>query len=81
MNGREIPSGKYELRHVISLLQEGAQGHRPDWFAVMLGTNDLFSTWPDLSADCVSEKMARFLDQITEAAPQVSLLLIAHLVV
>jgi len=77
MNGREIPSGKYELQHVYSLLQEGIQGAPPDWFAVMLGTNDLFSTWPDLSADRVSEKMARFLDQITEAAPQVSLLLIA----
>ena len=77
MNGREIPSGKYELQHVYSLLQEGIQGEPPDWFAVMLGTNDLFSTWPDLSADRVSEKMARFLDQITEAAPQVSLLLIA----
>ena len=77
MNGREIPSGKYELQHVYSLLQEGIQGAPPDWFAVMLGTNDLFSTWPDLSADRVSEKIARFLDQITEAAPQVSLLLIA----
>ena len=77
MNGREIPSGKYELQHVYSLLQEGIQGAPPDWFAVMLGTNDLFSTWPDLSADRASEKMARFLDQITEAAPQVSLLLIA----
>lgn len=77
MNGREIPSGKYELRHVISLLQEGAQGHRPDWFAVMLGTNDLFSTYPEFSADHVSEKMARFLDKVTEAAPQVSVLLIA----
>ena len=77
MNGREIPSGKYELRHVFSLLQEGLQGHRPDWFAVMLGTNDLFSTYPDFSADHVSEKMARFLDQVREAAPQISVLLIA----
>ena len=47
MNGREIPSGKYELQHVYSLLQEGIQGAPPDWFAVMLGTNDLFSTYPD----------------------------------
>lgn len=77
MNGREIPSGKYELQHVYSLLQEGIQGAPPDWFAVMLGTNDLFSTYPDFSAGTVAEKMARFLDQIKEAAPQVSILLIA----
>ena len=77
MNGREIPSGKYELRHVFSLLQEGIQGHHPDWFAVMLGTNDLFSTYPDFSAALVAEKMARFLNQIREAAPELSVLLIA----
>ena len=77
LNGREIPSGKYELQHVYSLLQEGIQGKSPDWFAVMLGTNDLLSTWPDFSAEHVSEKMARFLDQIREAAPNISLLLIA----
>ena len=77
MNGREIPSGKYELRHVFSLLQEGVQGKAPDWFAVMLGTNDLFSTYPEFSACRVSEKMARFLDQIREAAPRISVLLIA----
>lgn len=77
MNGREIPSGKYELQHVFSLLQAGAEEHSPDWFAVMLGTNDLFSTYPDFSADRVSDKMAQFLDQIKEAAPQVSVLLIA----
>ena len=77
LNGREIPSGKYELQHVYSLLQEGIQGEPPDWFAVMLGTNDLFSAYPDFSADHVSQKMARFLDQIKEAAPKVALLLIA----
>jgi len=77
MNGREIPSGKYELQHVFSLLQAGAEGQSPDWFAVMLGTNDLFSTYPDFSADRVSDKMARFLEQIKEAAPTVSVLLIA----
>ena len=77
MNGREIPSGKYELRHVFSLLQEGIRGHRLDWFTVMLGTNDLFSTYPDFSAALVSEKMARFLNRIREAAPELSVLLIA----
>ena len=77
MNGREIPSRKYELQHVFSLLREGVQGQHPDWFAVMLGTNDLFSTYPDFSADTVAKKMFRFLDQIKEAAPQVSILLIA----
>ena len=77
LNGREIPSGKYELQHVYSLLQGGIQGTPPDWFAVMLGTNDLFSTYPDFSADHVSKKMARFLDQIREAAPNISLLLMA----
>lgn len=76
MNGREIPSGKYEMQHVIFLLREGIQEKHPDWFAVMLGTNDLFSTYPDISADTVSKKMARFLDQIKEAVPQVSILLI-----
>ena len=77
MNGREIPSGKYELQHVFSLLQAGAEGQSPDWFAVMLGTNDLFSTYPDFSADTVLKKMERFLEEIKAAAPQVSLLLIA----
>ena len=77
MNGREIPSGKYELQHAFSLLREGLHGEPPGWFAVMLGTNDLFSTYPDFSADTVSEKMARFLDQIKAAAPKVSVLLIA----
>ena len=77
LNGREIPSGKYELQHVYSLLQEGIQGNPPDWFAVMLGTNDLFSTYPDFSAEHVAIKMARFLDHVTEAAPKVALLLIA----
>ena len=77
MNGREIPSGKYELQHVFSLLREGMQGRSPDWFAVMLGTNDLFSTYPDFSADTVAKKMARFLDEIIAASPQVSILLIA----
>jgi len=77
MNGREIPSGKYELQHVYSLLQEGAQGESPDWFAVMLGTNDLFSTYPNFSADHAAKKMARFLDMIIKAAPRVSILLIA----
>ena len=77
MNGREIPSGKYELQHVFSLLREGILGRRPDWFAVMLGTNDLFSTYPDSSANTVVKKMARFLDQIKEASPQISILLIA----
>ena len=77
MNGREIPSGKYELQHVFSLLQGGIQEEPPCWFAVMLGTNDLFSTYPDFSAETVSRKMERFLAQIKEAAPRVSVLLIA----
>ena len=41
MNGREIPSGQWELRHVDALLRNLRE---EDIFAVMLGTNDIFLT-------------------------------------
>ena len=77
MNGRTIPSASYSLRHVLSLLQENSGGRGIDLFAVMLGTNDLFSSYPAFQAEDAAEKMESFLDFLSENVPEIQVLLIA----
>ena len=75
MNGREIPAGG-AAEAVLNQLALLRQENRPDWFAVMLGTNDLFAAPPDIAADMAAAKMKSFLDQVKDRFPGLPVLLI-----
>ena len=77
MNGRTIPSASYSRQYVLSLLKGSCGDPGIDLFAVMLGTNDLFSSSPAFSADEVAEKMESFLDFLSENVPDIKAFLIA----
>lgn len=77
MNGRTIPSASYSRQYVLSLLQGNNGDPGIDLFAVMLGTNDLFSSYPEFSADEAAEKMESFLNFLSENVPEIRILLIA----
>ena len=73
MNGRklaDLPYGRGWLEQLLAYLEED------DWFAVMLGTNDLLLTGrPDADAACAS--MDRFLEFITDRRDASGILVIA----
>ena len=73
MNGREIPSGQWELRHVDALLRNLRE---EDIFAVMLGTNDIFLT-SDPDADRAAGKMEQFLQYLLQGEKHPRIWLIA----
>ncbi len=77
MNGREIPDREYALNSVLELISTAKEGQEHFCFAVMLGTNDLFSAGSFSPAVAVSRKMSLFLDRIRETFPDMKVLLIA----
>ena len=77
MNGREIPDRERSVDSVLEMIGTAAGEHARLRFAVMLGTNDLFSAGRFSPAMTVSRKMSLFLDRIRNAFPDMPVLLIA----
>ena len=77
MNGREIPDRERSVNSVLEMIGTAAEEHAQLRFAVMLGTNDLFSAGRFSPSMTVSRKMSLFLDRIRNTFPEMPVLLIA----
>lgn len=76
MNGREIPTGG-RIPGVREMLRTARAEQAIQWFAVMLGTNDLFSVPDFAAAMAVTRRMDAFLRVVQEDIPECKILLTA----
>ncbi|MBO6163491.1 MAG: hypothetical protein J6N77_00425 [Lachnospiraceae bacterium] len=76
MNGRQIPQ-EAAIPQVLELIRIAAADQETLWFAVMLGTNDLFYISSDNASLGTAQRMDVFLKEVRKAFPDLPILLIA----
>ena len=76
MNGRQIPQGT-AIQQVLEMIRIAAADQETLWFAVMLGTNDLFYISSDNASLGTAQRMDVFLKEVRKAFQDLPILLIA----